>query len=505
MLVLIGASGALLTPENLVFYLKQAGLILLNEPGLTADVEITSLFTLMASSLLLLPPSPGSCPVGASGSRPPAGGVAAAPRRVAGGGAGGADRPLSLLRGNRGPSVLPPAPLNPSAAPICLELRCTPHGARLGHEDALTRGTLLLRPSRGWPRWLGTRWFLALITVVIAAADQFSLLPCGAELSYFFPCCWWWSAAPAGRCDSPALCCLLTLQHAAAGRASPSLRLPHLASRLLVLWPLLVTTELGLRNRRLRGNQQALEVRLAQADLRQDLIATLAHDLKTPVLGCLASARMMLQELDPAEAGLQRRGLAAILSSQNRCLRLIEDLLQVFRADLEGLPLQLAPLEILPLVQETLEDLRPLPRNGRSAWSCRGASAWADAPGWGTLTWCAAPDREPAAECHRPFAAAADGGAPPGGADQELRLQVLDRGSGFRSPPSPPVRSLLPGGSGPPRQRPGPLPLPPDRRSPRGQPHGGKPSGGWGFLPGASAPGGAIVGIAHVHDPCGFC
>ncbi|MEB3263448.1 MAG: GAP family protein [Synechococcus sp.] len=56
MLVLIGASGALLTPENLVFYLKQAGLILLNEPGLTADVEITSLFTLMASSLLLLPP-----------------------------------------------------------------------------------------------------------------------------------------------------------------------------------------------------------------------------------------------------------------------------------------------------------------------------------------------------------------------------------------------------------------------------------------------------------------
>ena len=50
------ATIALLTPENLVFYLKEAGLLLLNEPGLKADVEVTGLFTLMASSLLLLPP-----------------------------------------------------------------------------------------------------------------------------------------------------------------------------------------------------------------------------------------------------------------------------------------------------------------------------------------------------------------------------------------------------------------------------------------------------------------
>ena len=55
-LVLIGATSALLTPESLVFYLKEAGLLLLNDPGLTADAEVTGLFTLMASSLLLLPP-----------------------------------------------------------------------------------------------------------------------------------------------------------------------------------------------------------------------------------------------------------------------------------------------------------------------------------------------------------------------------------------------------------------------------------------------------------------
>jgi hypothetical protein len=56
MLVAIGAAGALLTPENLVFYLKEAGLLLINHPGLSADLEVTGVFALMASSLLLLPP-----------------------------------------------------------------------------------------------------------------------------------------------------------------------------------------------------------------------------------------------------------------------------------------------------------------------------------------------------------------------------------------------------------------------------------------------------------------
>ena len=55
-LIGVGAASAILTPENLVFYLKEAGLLLNNEPGLGADAEVTGLFTLMASSLMLLPP-----------------------------------------------------------------------------------------------------------------------------------------------------------------------------------------------------------------------------------------------------------------------------------------------------------------------------------------------------------------------------------------------------------------------------------------------------------------
>ncbi len=55
-LVGLGAVSALLTPENLVFYLKEAGLLMMSDPGISVDAEITGLFTLMASSLLLLPP-----------------------------------------------------------------------------------------------------------------------------------------------------------------------------------------------------------------------------------------------------------------------------------------------------------------------------------------------------------------------------------------------------------------------------------------------------------------
>ncbi|QPN56448.1 GAP family protein [Synechococcus sp. CBW1107] len=56
MLVLIGAASALVTPENLVFYLKEAGLLLINQPGTSTDLELTGVFVAVASSLLLLPP-----------------------------------------------------------------------------------------------------------------------------------------------------------------------------------------------------------------------------------------------------------------------------------------------------------------------------------------------------------------------------------------------------------------------------------------------------------------
>jgi two-component system NarL family sensor kinase len=123
-----------------------------------------------------------------------------------------------------------------------------------------------------------------------------------------------------------------------------------LIDRLLVCLSLVVTTGLLVRNRELEHQRIAMEVELAQAQLRGDVIATLAHDIKTPVLGTLASLSLL-------ENGAV---VEAIRSSQQRCLRLIDDLLQVFRAEQEGLQLQLQPCNLLAIAQEALDTVESI-------------------------------------------------------------------------------------------------------------------------------------------------
>jgi two-component system NarL family sensor kinase len=123
-----------------------------------------------------------------------------------------------------------------------------------------------------------------------------------------------------------------------------------LANRLLVCLCLTITTLLLIRNQALEQQRIALDVQLAQAQLRGDVIATLAHDLKTPILGTLAA----IASLDSNPA------LAAIRASQQRCLRLIDDLLQVFRAEQEGLKPKLADCNLLGIAQDALQTVEPI-------------------------------------------------------------------------------------------------------------------------------------------------
>lgn len=149
------------------------------------------------------------------------------------------------------------------------------------------------------------------------------------------------------------LCCALTLLNLFVPVPDPNWR-AVLIDRLLVCLALTVTTFLCLNNRHLLRQQVDLEVRLAQADLRRDVIATLAHDLKTPVLGTIATARMLALEAEATAGSLLERGVAAILASQERSLRLIEDLLRLFRADQEGLRLQREACDLGRLANEAI-------------------------------------------------------------------------------------------------------------------------------------------------------
>ncbi|MCP9932299.1 HAMP domain-containing histidine kinase [Cyanobium sp. Candia 9D4] len=158
-----------------------------------------------------------------------------------------------------------------------------------------------------------------------------------------------------------ALCCGLTLVNLVVPEPDPDWR-AVLVDRLLVCLALTVTTFLCLHNRHLLRQQVDLEVRLAQADLRRDMIATLAHDLKTPVLGTIATVRMMGLEAGPTAGGLLERGIGAILASQERSLRLIEDLLRLFRADQEGLWLQPETCDLGRLAAEAIAAVGPIAR-----------------------------------------------------------------------------------------------------------------------------------------------
>lgn len=123
-----------------------------------------------------------------------------------------------------------------------------------------------------------------------------------------------------------------------------------LTDRLLVCLSLVVTTGLLVRNRELEGKRIAMEVELARTQLRGDVIATLAHDIKTPVLGTLASLSLL-------ESGSV---VDAIRSSQKRCLHLIEDMLQVFRAEQEGLAMQRQSCHLGTIAQQALSSVTPI-------------------------------------------------------------------------------------------------------------------------------------------------
>jgi two-component system NarL family sensor kinase len=147
-----------------------------------------------------------------------------------------------------------------------------------------------------------------------------------------------------------AICCASTLLNLLVPSPVHQNLVAVVLDRLLVCLGLLVTTALLVNNQQLQQQRRALDVELAQAQWRGDVIATLAHDLKTPVLGTLASLPM----LEPGPA------VDAIRSSQQRCLRLIDDLLQVFRAEQEGLQLQRRPCNLLSIAQEAVSTVEPI-------------------------------------------------------------------------------------------------------------------------------------------------
>lgn len=91
--------------------------------------------------------------------------------------------------------------------------------------------------------------------------------------------------------------------------------------------------------------------------LEQRLIGIVSHDLRSPLSAILMGAQALMShaELEPRV----RRCVAHVYSSAERCVRMVRDLLDFTQARLGGgFHLQLQPLELHPLAEQTLEEVR---------------------------------------------------------------------------------------------------------------------------------------------------
>lgn len=137
-----------------------------------------------------------------------------------------------------------------------------------------------------------------------------------------------------------------------------------IASRLIAVAALIVTGILGDRNRcyeqAIALQQVKLQAQEQLARVKEDFASTLTHDLKTPLLGAIETLKAFEQGKFGAVTPTHRKVLATMIRSNQSTLQLVETLLDVYRNDTEGLKLQLAPVDLVSVAEETIATLTDL-------------------------------------------------------------------------------------------------------------------------------------------------
>jgi two-component system, NarL family, sensor kinase len=142
-----------------------------------------------------------------------------------------------------------------------------------------------------------------------------------------------------------------------------------IASRMIATLALVVTGILSDRNQVFQqtvAQQQAqLEAQDKLASIREDFASTLTHDLKTPLLGAIATLQAFQQNSFGPVQPAQSQVLATMIRSHQTTLQMVETLLDVYRNDNEGLRLNLAPVNLSNLVEEVTTALTGLAASRR--------------------------------------------------------------------------------------------------------------------------------------------
>jgi two-component system, NarL family, sensor kinase len=140
--------------------------------------------------------------------------------------------------------------------------------------------------------------------------------------------------------------------------------LPTIANRLIATVSLIVTGWLCERNRHhqeiLVQQQALLQSQEKLVRLRQDFASTLTHDLKTPLWGAIETIKAFEDGKFGIVTNLQQKVLTTMIRSHQSSLQLVETLLDVYRNDLEGLRLNLAPVDLTILTENVTNTLAEL-------------------------------------------------------------------------------------------------------------------------------------------------
>ncbi|BAQ66196.1 sensor histidine kinase KdpD [Geminocystis sp. NIES-3709] len=142
------------------------------------------------------------------------------------------------------------------------------------------------------------------------------------------------------------------------------IELSTVANRLIATLSLIVTGWLSNSNRhyqkKLIEQQTKLQSQEKLVQLRQDFASTLTHDLRTPLLGAIETIKAFQGKQFGEITITQEKVLATMIRSHQSSLQLVESLLDVYRNDLEGLKLNLSPLDLTILTEEVTNSLAEL-------------------------------------------------------------------------------------------------------------------------------------------------
>lgn len=124
---------------------------------------------------------------------------------------------------------------------------------------------------------------------------------------------------------------------------------------------------------RLREHEGMLINERHLAQMREDFIATLTHDLKTPLLGSVKALQYLGNGTFGSVSSEQREIIDVLLRSNHRLLDLVQMLVSAYKADNVGVGLLIAPLDLDDLVADSLTEVQclALERNIAVSYFCK--------------------------------------------------------------------------------------------------------------------------------------